>query len=66
MKNRGVAILLAVFLGGFGAHKFYLGRIAQGLLYLLLCWTFIPALISIIEAVVYASKPDQQFAEQYR
>lgn len=25
MKNRFIAALLAIFLGGFGVHKFYLG-----------------------------------------
>jgi ribosomal protein L37E len=31
-KSRIAAALLAFFLGGFGAHKFYLGKIGQGFL----------------------------------
>ncbi|MBX9704718.1 MAG: NINE protein, partial [Gammaproteobacteria bacterium] len=34
-RNRIVAALLAIFLGGFGIHKFYLGKTGQGILYLL-------------------------------
>ncbi|RWS84834.1 hypothetical protein DN462_24860 [Citrobacter freundii] len=32
-KSRIAAALLAFFLGGFGVHKFYLGKIGQGFLY---------------------------------
>ena len=40
-KSTGAAYLLWFFLGGFGAHRFYLGRTASGvgqLLLLLLGW----------------------------
>lgn len=33
-KNKWVALLLCFFLGYFGAHKFYEGRIGLGILYL--------------------------------
>ncbi|KPS90936.1 hypothetical protein AN697_28135, partial [Enterobacter cloacae subsp. cloacae] len=51
-KSRIAAALLAFFLGGFGAHKFYLGKIGQGFLYLIFCWTFIPAIIAFIEFII--------------
>lgn len=44
--------LLAFFLGGIGIHKFYAGRIAAGILYLLFCWTCIPAFIAFIEFII--------------
>ena len=44
-KNKIVAALLALFLGGFGVHKFYLKRIGTGVIYILFFWTFIPSLI---------------------
>ena len=31
-KSRGVALALAVFLGVFGAHRFYVGKVNSGLL----------------------------------
>lgn len=34
MKSKGVAYLLWFFLGGFSAHRFYLGKIGSGILYL--------------------------------
>jgi TM2 domain-containing membrane protein YozV len=35
LKNKVVAGLLAIFVGGLGIHKFYLGKVGQGILYLL-------------------------------
>ncbi len=35
MKSKGTAYLLWFFLGGFSAHRFYLGQIGIGILYLL-------------------------------
>lgn len=34
MKNKAIAAILAWLLGGFGAHKFYLGQKGLGFLYL--------------------------------
>ena len=34
MKNKWIALLLCLFLGIFGAHKFYEGKIGMGILYL--------------------------------
>ena len=49
-KNPTVAVILALFLGGIGAHKFYLGQTGLGILYLLFFWTYIPAIIAFFEA----------------
>jgi TM2 domain-containing membrane protein YozV len=64
-KSRGVAIVLALFLGGLGAHKFYLGRAGWGLLYLLFCWTFIPSIVALIELIIYACMSEQAFHAKY-
>ena len=64
-KSRGAAILLAFFLGGFGGHKFYLGRVGQGILYLLFFWTFIPAIIAFIEMIIYIVSNDDDFHRKY-
>jgi RNA polymerase subunit RPABC4/transcription elongation factor Spt4 len=64
-KSKIVAALLAFFLGGFGVHKFYLGQVGLGILYLLFCWTFIPAVIALIEGIVYLATSDRRFAEKY-
>ena len=49
-------ILLAIFLGSFGIHKFYAGRTGIGILYLLFCWSGVPAIIGIIEGIVACFK----------
>lgn len=50
-------VLLALFLGGIGAHKFYAGKTGMGFLYLIFCWTLIPAFLAFIEAIIAALKP---------
>lgn len=39
MRKKKIALRLAIFLGLFGAHWFYLGKRKHGLYQLLLCWT---------------------------
>jgi hypothetical protein len=48
-RDEVVGILLALFLGGFGAHHFYLRRTGLGILYLCFCWTAIPSLLGFVE-----------------
>lgn len=33
-KSKKVALLLCIFLGGLGAHRFYVGKVGTGILYL--------------------------------
>lgn len=40
MRNKWVAFLLCLFLGYFGAHKFYEGKAGTGILYLFTCGLF--------------------------
>ncbi|EPR09204.1 NINE protein [Ruminiclostridium papyrosolvens] len=61
IKNKIVAGLLAIFLGGLGIHKFYMGKIGKGILYLLFSWTFIPSFIAFIEGIVYLCSNDHNF-----
>ena len=63
-KDKTAAALLAILLGGIGAHKFYLGKVGQGLLYLLLCWTFLPAIAGFIEGIIYLTMSQEKFQAQ--
>lgn len=65
MKNKLAAALLGIFLGDFGAHKFYLGRPKTGFLYLLFCWTAIPAIIGFIEGVMYLLQSEKEFQSKH-
>src|SRR5215831_19005148 len=62
--SRVAAALFALFLGGLGAHKFYLGKIGQGFVYLFFCWTFIPTLVGFAEGIIYLIKTDEEFAAE--
>ena len=64
-KSRVAAVLLAIFLGWLGAHKFYLGRIGFGFMYLFFFWTGIPAILGIIEAIMYLTMTDHAFNAKY-
>ncbi len=65
MKNKTTAGLLGIFLGGVGAHKFYLEQNGQGLLYLVFVWTFIPMVLGLIEGLNYFSMSDIMFNKKY-
>lgn len=46
-----VYLLLALFLGGIGAHDFYVGKPVKGLIKLVFCWTGIPTIISVFNII---------------
>jgi TM2 domain-containing membrane protein YozV/cold shock CspA family protein len=72
-KNRIVAAVLAFFLGHWGIHKFYLGKTNAGIIMLVMGtvgWILIiPGLvnwaIAFIECIIYLTKSDQQFYQDY-
>ena len=49
--NKSLYVVLAIFLGGLGAHKFYAGKTGTGLLYLIFSITFIPAILSLFSVI---------------
>jgi TM2 domain-containing membrane protein YozV/Tfp pilus assembly major pilin PilA len=63
-KDKTVAGLLAIFLGVFGVHRFYLGK-WWGIFYLLLFWTWIPGLIALIEGIVFLFSDSKQWNDKY-
>lgn len=77
-KNKVAAGLLAIFLGGLGIHKFYLGYTGPGLVYLLtntvglvvtIWFLGLPnlalAVISFIEGINYLLMSDEDFELTY-
>ena len=48
-RDEVVGILLALFLGGFGVHHFYLRRTGLGILYCCFFWSPIPWVLGFVE-----------------
>lgn len=49
--SKGTAVVLTLFLGGIGIHKFYFGQSGQGILFLVFCWTGIPAIFALVDLI---------------
>jgi len=65
MKDRTATIILCLFVGGLGIHRFYLGQPGLGLLYLLFCWTLIPSFIAFFELFVFIFTSDDEFNRKF-
>lgn len=63
-RDEVVGVLLALFLGSFGIHHFYLRRNGLGILYILFSWTGIPGLLGVIEAIFMPGRVRQYNAMQ--
>jgi len=57
-KNRVTAALLALFLGGFGAHKFYMGSWGWGILYPAFVFLIIPFFSGFFGALIFGADED--------
>lgn len=63
--DQTTAGILALLLGGLGAHKFYQGRIGLGVIYLCFSWTLIPALIGFIEGILMLVADEEEYEKKY-
>jgi TM2 domain-containing membrane protein YozV len=67
-KNRTFAAVLAfsgIVIPFTGFHKFYLGQPRWGILYLLLWWTPIPHIASVIEGFWYLAQGSEEFDRNF-
>ena len=64
-EKKVVAGILAILLGAFGVHKFYLGYTKEGIIQLLLSLVCIGGLIGLIEGILYLTKSDEEFVATY-
>ena len=63
-KSKAVAALLCFFFGGFGVHRYYLGKVKSGIVQLILCCLvvgFIWVLIDFIRILVGSLTPENGF-----
>ena len=63
-SQRKIAIVLAIFLGWLGAHRFYVGQIGAGVIYLLILYFFAPlaVILGFIDALRYFFMSDEEFS----
>ena len=70
-KSRGIAGLLALLMGAFGLHYFYIGKTNAGILFLLAslltCGVLgvVTQIISIIQAVLFFTSSQQEFEQKW-
>jgi hypothetical protein len=64
-KKKTTAGICALLVGGLGVHKFYHGSWGWGILYILFIWTFIPAILGVIEGIVYLTMDDATYDSKY-
>jgi TM2 domain-containing membrane protein YozV len=65
MKDKNVAGILALLFGYFGIHRFYLGQVGLGVLYVLLLFTGISFVLGLIDAIVLLSMDKDAFDIKY-
>ncbi|MES2819423.1 MAG: NINE protein [Pseudomonadota bacterium] len=63
-KSKITAGVLALLLGGLGIHRLYLGQ-WWGLIYLVLFWTWIPAIIALVEGIVFLCTDNTRWQQKY-
>ncbi|NJL82631.1 MAG: TM2 domain-containing protein [Chloroflexaceae bacterium] len=64
-KNKTTAGIFAILFGVFGVHKFYHGSWGYGILYILFFWTYIPAILGIIEGIIYLTMDEAKYDDKY-
>lgn len=62
-KSETTGLVLGLFLGGIGAHRFYLGDV-KGILYVVFCWTLIPAVVALVEAFLISERVQRYNKQQ--
>lgn len=63
--RKNTAALLALLLGTLGIHHFYMKRIWLGAIYIVLCGTGIPTIISVLEAILIYFLPIEKVERIY-
>ena len=63
MKDKNVAGILALFFGWLGIHRFYLGQVGLGIVYIFLMP--IMGFIALIDAIIFFSMDENEFDYKY-
>lgn len=60
-KDRTVAAILAILLGGLGIHHFYLGNTTIGVIYIVLACLGVSPILGLVDGIIYLTKPEDVF-----
>lgn len=63
MKDKNLAGILALFFGWLGIHRFYLGQVGLGILYIMFFW--ISWMFSLVDAIIFFSMDKDDFDIKY-
>ncbi len=64
-KQKVVAGILGILLGGLGVHHFYLGSVGSGIICLLASCVMLGSLIGLIEGIMLLIMSDEDFDKRY-
>lgn len=62
--NKIAAGVLSILLGDIGIGHFYTGQTLRGVLDIVFCWTGIPAIIGLVEGIIWLCEDDDAWAER--
>ena len=64
-KDKMVAGILGILLGGLGIHHFYLGSVGAGVVTLLLSCICVGGILGLIEGIMLLMMSDEEFNARY-
>jgi len=64
--TKTTVILLALFFGIFGMHKFYTSRNKMGYFYVIFSWTLLPIIFSLLDILYYLIIKKEKFEKKFR
>ena len=65
-RSKMLMLVLSLLFGTFGIQNFYIGRITRGIFCVLFCWTGIPTIAGVIEALIIALEDNDSFEFRYK
>ena len=65
-RSKMLMLILSLLFGTFGIQNFYIGRPVRGILCVLFCWTGIPSIVGVIEALIIAMEDTSSFEFRYK
>lgn len=61
--HKGLYLVICLFLGGAGIHKFYAGKWFMGLLYLALSWTGVSVVLALFDLLGAMFKRTNEYGQ---